>query len=240
MDSKLSREFKFSIFYFGFLTLLAGAAISCSIISTPAPPASPSFSDAMPLVLGNTWMYQVTRYEGVPITEIITATHLITDTIVERKNTPPYFIAQMHREESAETSVGFVPPSQKAEPLRPATSSEYWWVLNENRLYRQERKLDLSKFDESKLEFVFPLEIGKKWNLFNDGLARITLRVGQVTVPAGRFDNCFLFDDAWASDTAQTWFCPRIGIVEEIDDHHGTPMGWHTVLIRYNLAPSPK
>jgi hypothetical protein len=228
--------FRFSTVYIYCLIVLALVSASCAVSKpTPIPPLPSSETD-FPLALGNTWVFQATRYEGVPITEIITTTLVITETVVEVKSTSSYFIAQIHREESAEMPVGNVPPSWQGVPLRPATSSEYWLVVSGNRVYRQERNLDPSTlYDTAELELVFPLQVGEKWNLFDGGILRKVVKVDTVAVPAGRFNNCFLFEDAWASDTAQTWFCPNVGIIEEKMDHHGTPMGWHSVLTRYEL-----
>jgi len=131
-----------------------GPTLAAATLATPTPeptatasptvPPLPSAEIDFPLALNNTWVFQLTRYEGVPITEIITTTLVVTETVVEVKNISSYLIAKIHREESAEVPVGEVPPSWQGVPLRPATSSDYWLVVNGNRMYRQERDLDLS------------------------------------------------------------------------------------------------
>ena len=239
--------FRFFTVHVYCLIVLALISASCAV-SKPTPiPTLPSPEIDFPLALNNTWVFQATRYEGVPITEILTTTLVITETVVEVKSTSSYFVAKIHRDESAEMPVGDVPPSRQGIPLRPATSSEYWLVVSGNRIYRQERNLDLSNLSSTALlEFVFPLKLGEKWYVSDekaklhptyddDWMLRKVTKVDTVVVPAGRFDNCFFLAEVWAGTTFETWFCPNVGIVDAKSDHHGTPMGWHQVLTRYQL-----
>lgn len=229
-------------------------AAATSATSTPEPiatasptvPPSPSAEIDFPLALNNTWVFQLTRYEGVPITEIITTTRVVTETVIEVKNISSYLVAKIHREESAEVPVGDVPPSWQGVPLRPATSSDYWLVVSGNRMYRQERELDLSSLSTALLEFVFPIKLGEKWyrsdekarlnpTCADDWMLRKVTKVGIVVVPAGEFNDCFFLEEEWAGTTFETWFCPNVGIVDEKSDHHGTPGGFRQALIRYQL-----
>jgi hypothetical protein len=199
------------------------------------------------LALNNTWVFQITRYEGVPITEIITTTRVVTETVVGVESISSYFVAKIHRDESAEMPGGDVPPSWQGVPLRPATSSDYWLVVSGNRMYRQERGLDLANLSSTALlEFVFPLKLGEKWyqsdekaklnpTYADDWMLRKVTKVETVVVPAGYFNNCFFLEEAWAGTAFETWFCPNVGIVDRKVDHHGTPSGFHQVLIRYQL-----
>ncbi len=213
--------------------------------ASPAAPPSPGPEIDFPLALDNTWVFQFTRYEGVPINEILTTTLVVTETVVEVKNISSYLVAKIHREESAEIPVGEVPPRRGA-PLRPATSSDYWLVVSGNRMYRQERELDLSSLSTALLEFVFPVKLGEKWyqsdekaklypTYADDGMLRKVTKVGTVVVPAGEFNNCFFLVEVWAGTTFETWFCPNVGVVDRKVDHHGTPGGFRQVLIRYQL-----
>lgn len=229
------------------------ATASPAVTSTPEPiamasptvPPPPSAESDFPLALNNTWVFQLTRYEGVPITEIITTTLVVTETVVEVKNISSYLVAKIHREESAEVPVGEV-PSWQGVPLRPATSSDYWLVVSGNRMYRQERDLDLSSLSTALLEFVFPVKLGEKWyrsdekaklypTYADDWMLRKVTKVGTVVVPAGEFNDCFFLEEEWAGATFETWFCPDVGIVDEKGNHHGTPEGFRQVLIRYQL-----
>lgn len=202
--------------------------------ASPTAPPLPSAQVEFPLALNNTWVFHVTRYEGVPITEILATTLVITETVFEVKNTSSFFIATIHREESAEIGM-VVPPSWQGVPLRPATSSDYWLVVSGNRIYRQENKLDLSKLGEALLKFVFPLQVGAKWYQADNALPRLVTKVDTVIVPAGQFKNCFFLQEEWVDATFEEWFCPKVGIVDKKGDHHGTPVGYRQVLINYQL-----
>ncbi len=214
--------------------------------ASPTAPPLPSPPKDFPLALNNTWVFQATRYEGVPITEILTTTRVITETVVEVKNTSSFIIATIHREESAEIGT-VVPPSWRGVPLRPATSSDYWLVVSGNRLYRQESSLDLANLSSTALlDFVFPLKLGAQWyqsdekaklnpTYADDWMLRKVTKVGTVVVPAGRLNNCFFLEEVWAGTTYEMWFCPNVGIVDRKVDHHGTPEGYHQVLINYQL-----
>lgn len=215
---------------------------------TAAPPPSPEID--FPLALGNTWVFQLTRYEGVTTGEIITTTSVVTETVVEVNNPLSFLVAQVRREESAEMPVGEVPPSWQGISLRTATSGDYWLVLSGNRLYRQEGNLDLSSLSTALLEFVFPLQLGNKWyqsdekaklnpTYGDDWMLRKVTLAGAVAVPAGEFDDCFFLEEAWAGTAFETWFCPGVGVVDRKSDHHGTPGGFREVLIRFQVTPTP-
>ncbi|HXF68165.1 MAG TPA: hypothetical protein VNK89_00015 [Thermoflexus sp.] len=225
---------------------------SATPASKPTETASPIVSSrpdpeiTFPLALGNTWVFQLTRYEGVPTTDILTTTQVVTETIVEIQNVTSYLVAKIHREEGPEQPVGEIPPSRQGVPLKPAFSSDVWLVVSGNRIYRQEGKLDLSDLRTALVELVFPIRLGAKWYRSDEKaalnptyaddwmLVKVT-QVGSVVVPAGEFPNCFLLEEVWAGLTAETWFCPNVGVVSKKADHHGTPSGFRQVLLRYSL-----
>ncbi len=174
----------------------------------------------------------------------MTATLIITETVVDVKSISSYFVAEIHQDQSAEMPV--VVPKGMEGILRPATSSEYWLVVNKNRLYRQENKLDLSKLNEALIELIFPLKLGARWyqtdekaqlnpTFADNWMLRKVTKVDTVVVPVGHFDNCFLLEEEWAGTTFATWFCPNVGFVDRRVDHHGTPEGYHQVLIKYQI-----
>lgn len=215
----------------------------------PADSPSPSPEIDFPLALDSTYVFQFTQHEGASIGEIMTTTRVVTETVVEVSNTLSYSVAKIHREESAETPVGEVPPGWQGVPLKPATTSDYWLVVSGNRMYRQERNLDLSSLSTALLEFVFPVKLGEKWyqsdekarlnpTYADDWMLRKVTRGGAVVVPAGEFEDCFLLEETWAGTTFETWFCPGVGVVDRNADHHGTPGGFRQVLLRYQLGQS--
>lgn len=237
--------FRFPALYICFLIVLALSSMSCAASKPASIPPSPSPEIDFPLALNNTWVYQVTWHEQVPTTEIMTTTRTLTETVVEVKNTSSYFAAKIREDQSAEMPV-VIPKSTQSEPLRPAESYEYWLVVNGNRLYRQERNLDLTQLDTALLEFVFPLQLGAKWYLSDekaklnptyadDWMLRKVTQVDTVVVPAGRFNNCFFLEDEWADATFEIWFCPNVGVVDRKSDSKGRPEGFRKMLIRYQL-----
>jgi hypothetical protein len=183
----------------------------------------------------------------VPTTDIITTTIVAIETIAEVKSVSGVSTARIHREESAEQAVGEVPVSWQGVALRSATSSDYWLIVTGNRVYRQDNRPDVSDLNEALLEFVFPLRVGDEWYVSDakarlvptpipdDFLLRQVKEIGDVVVPAGHFNNCFLMREKWAGTSFATWFCPQIGIVERAVDHQGTPEGFHEVLVKYQL-----
>jgi hypothetical protein len=183
----------------------------------------------------------------VPTTDIITTTIVATETIAEMKSVSGVLTARVHREESAEQPVDKVPVSWQGVALRSATSIDYWLIVSGNRVYRQDNRLDSSNLDGALLEFMFPLRIGDEWYISDakarlvptpipdDFLLRQVKQVGDVVVPAGHFNNCFLMQEKWAGTSFATWFCPQVGIVDRRVDHQGTPEGFHEVLVKYQL-----
>ncbi len=231
------------------VTLILLAACNDVPISVPVVPTSAATEmvtpSVFPLALNNTWVYQSTRYEAVPITEMITATSTITETVVDIETSASYFAAKIRRDVSAETPV-VVPKSRQGESLRPAESSEYWLVVMGNQLYHQAENLGHPNLDNrNSRELVFPLKPGDQWYLYEakdphspggvSGIIRQVLQVGTRQVPAGHFDNCLLLKDDWVDSNVEKWFCPEVGWVDLKSDHQGTPYGSHAVLVRYQL-----
>src|SRR3989304_2822914 len=72
-------------------------------VPTPPPAANPEID--YPLALGNTWVFQATRYQGYPPSQEMTATLVMTETVVDVQNASPYLIAKIHPDRSAEVPV---------------------------------------------------------------------------------------------------------------------------------------
>jgi hypothetical protein len=190
------------------LTIFAFAFATCSDAPTSAPivPTSAAIETItvsnFPLALNNIWVYQSTRYEAVPVTEMITATSTITETVVDTETSASYFAAKIRRDVSTETLV-FVSKSRQGESLRPAESSEYWLVAMGNQLYHQESNVGHPNLgDRDSREFVFPLKPRDRWYLYEakdphspsgaGGIIRQVVQVDTRRVPAGQFDHCLL------------------------------------------------
>lgn len=229
------------------LLLLAVICTSCTKPMSTQSTSLPSPAVDLPLELNSTWVYQATRYTGFNPSEIMTATHIVTETIVDLQITSTHLAAKVYREGSAEEPV-YVPESMQNVSVYPANPSKYRLVFSDNHVYRQEGNLDLhGLYNTGTLEFVFPLQLGEKWYLTNamaelnpdkrvDSMLRKVVQVGTVTVPAGSFEDCFLLAEVIGGTTYEKWFCPGVGLVDQRSDHHGTPYGSREVLVRYDLG----
>jgi hypothetical protein len=237
------------VFGFASVTLAAGFmnVITPETARMPAlvPPqtTAPTLQPAAdyPLALNNTWVYESTRYDGFNPRDIMTATQIVTETVIEIKNDPSFVAAKIRQETSADRPVSV--PKGWEDMLRPASTVEYWLVVQDNRIYRQERDPDPTNLqDPDSLELVFPFQPGDQWNWLparlptepqTGGIARQVVRTGTVVVPAGQFDHCSLIKEDWADSTVEDWFCPGVGWVVRKSDHNGTPVGRHWVLVRH-------
>ncbi len=215
-------------------------SFTASATQTTAPTLRP-LAD-YPLALGDTWVYESTRYEGFNPHDIMTATQIITETVVGIKNDPSFLATKIRQETSADLPISV--PKDWEDMLRLASTVEYWLVVQDNRIYRQERNPDPTNLrDPDSLELVFPVQLGDQWNWLparlpiepqTGGIARQVVTTGTTIVPAGKFDQCFLIREDWVDSTVEDWFCPGVGWVEKKSDHSGTPVGRHWVLVRYS------
>jgi hypothetical protein len=231
------------------LAVLSLAGVACAnIVPTPTiTPTSklPVWEKDYPLAVGNRWIFQATRYDSVPITEIVTTAFVITETVVQVQNEPPYYAAKIQRQASAQVPI-YVSPGMAEVALNPAVMDEYWLIASGKRIYRQE-KLDLANLgNDATIELVFPLQAGDAWyeteamlKLYPDKknlsmLNRVS-RVDKINTPVGSFSNCYFIEKVIGGSTFENWFCPGIGWVDLKSDHHGTPFGARWTLIRYQF-----
>jgi len=199
----------------------------------------------LPLVVDNAWVYQRTRYAGFYATKTMTATSIVTETVVDIAIEGDYVVATIRRDKSAEWLI-----SEDIDAFTPEkiiSSSNYWLVIDSDRVYRQKDELDLTGIkDSGEMELVFPLEVGEKWYLDHgmaevypnktvDSMLRKVQRIEKVEVPAGQFEGCFYMEEIIGGSTFERSFCPGIGWVDQRSDHHGTPSGWREVLLEYHL-----
>lgn len=226
------RAFSFVILLvFALLVLLT----ACSTL------ISDNASTQTPWNLNTTWVYTATRYAGFNSADIMTATWIITETIVEQRAEGPYLAFRICRDESAETVVSV--DTDAFMPVKVADSSDYWLVMTDTHQYRLVGGLNLDDPGSvGELALVFPLEVDEKWYLNRemsqlypdkavDSMLRKVLQESPVTVPAGDFAGCFLLAETIGGSTFDGWYCPAVGWVERGSDHHGTPYGWREVLI---------
>ncbi|MBI2845621.1 MAG: hypothetical protein HYX86_03635 [Chloroflexi bacterium] len=198
------------------------------------------YNQELPLSVGNYWTYRVTRYEGFNPNDMMTATSMITDTIIGIEVKEEFFIATVQSVQSEEVLVEVRGKYPVANALRTATTTNYWLIVDGNRVLRQDDRLDLSDLQTRVLvEFVFPVILNSEWSIFNAKdapLNRKVASIGSITVPAGEFTDCFFLETgAFAGTTIEDWFCPGIGLVWNNSEHHGTPYGGRTELVSYRV-----
>ena len=197
------------------------------------------YNRELPLSVGNSWAYRVTRYDGFNPNDIMTATFTMTDTMISVEVKDGFFVATVQSERSAETLVEVRGNYPMTDSLQPAITETYWLIVDGNRVLRQDDKLNLSDLQSRVLvEFVFPISLNSQWAMYNAKdapLNRDVTKVGSITVPAGTFTDCFYLEGVIGGMTFEDWFCPGIGVVWYNAEHHGTPYGNRRELVSYKV-----
>jgi len=223
-----------------FGVFLAIALTGCALLARDRNTESYyEYNQELPLSVGNSWVYRVTRFDGFNPNDIMTATFTITDTITSVEIKDGFFVATVQSEHSAETLVEVRGNYPVTDSLRPAATETYWLIVDGNRVLRQDDKLNLSDLQSRVLvEFVFPISLNSQWSMYNAKdapLNRKVTKVGSITVPAGTFTECFYLEGVIGGMTFEDWFCPGIGVVWHNAEHHGTPYGNRRELISYRV-----
>ncbi len=178
--------------------------------STPVPTTMPAILQALPLEVGRTWTYSVTKQTAlISSTGDITFvdhTGFITETVVESQRAGHSLIF---------TSTLAAAPE----------------ILNDqfDQVRRYEVKDDAIFFNHHITLLRWPLSVKQEWDAFGDVAPDFknvyywhVLEQGTVTVPAGHFENCFQLMLQTGPDHAIDWLCPGIGLVRIEYHHHGT------------------
>lgn len=229
----------------GYLIIFVGVCVSCVAVTPNQAEMPRNTTQDFPLVIDNTWVYQRTEYAGFNATEIMTTTQVVTETVIDIRTEGDNVVAIIKRDRSSERLI-----SEDVNAFSPETvvsSSDYWLIINDGRVYYQEDRLDLAGLEDTgEIELVFPLEVKKKWYLNHkmaeanpnktvDSMLRKVQKEEAVEVPAGCFEGCFFMEEVIGGSTFERWFCPGIGWVDRRSDHHGTPYGWREILLEYHL-----
>ena len=228
--------------------MLSWVMVACTVgqPSTPAPSQTPASSDSsealaeFPLAKGTTWAYAYVSYEPTTAdpTQVMTATYLFTETVVDTQVTPPYFVAQVQREERL---IQAPPDWPQTESSRP---HEYWYIVKDRQVYESFQKpASIIPTDTLTLAYDFPLALGRSWcplkymegEKVQDCTAKRTV-VSQESyeTPAGKFDNCYEITEDVNSGGVTQWFCKSIGVVAQKYDHGGTRFGFQQTLVSYS------
>ena len=205
-----------------------------------------------PFALGNTWIYSGTFYQGSNSTAVLTATYIVTESVVNvlHSDLGTYTIFQIARSEE----LRYCPPEWQAwsdnwcDRLATHTPTYYWYIFEGNTLYRQERLEAHRLSDQGIRELLWPLEEGQQWyvnhtmalahpNYEVDSMLRKVVAAQLYAVPAGSFAECFQMQTVVGGDTSVVGYCPQVGFVERSSIHSGTPFGMHEILVEYMIAP---
>lgn len=221
-----------------FGVFLAIALAGCALLAKDRNTESYyEYDQELPLSVGNSWVYRVTRFDGFNPNDIMTATFTITDTITSVETRDGFFVATVQSEHSAETLVEVRGNYPVTDSLQPATTETYWLIVDGNHVLRQDDKLNLSDLQSRVLvEFVFPISLNSQWSMYNAKdapLNRKVTKAGSITVPAGTFADCLYLEGVIGGMTFEDWFCPGIGVVWHNAEHHGTPYGNRRELVSY-------
>ncbi len=197
------------------------------------------YTQELPLSVGNSWVYRVTRYDGFNPNDIMTATFTMTDTITNVEIKDGFFVATVQSDHTAETLVEVQGNYPVTDSLQPAITETYWLIADGNRVLQQDDKLNLSDLQSQVLvQFVFPISLNSQWSMYNvkdAPLNRKVTKIGSITVPVGTFTDCYYLEGVIGGMTFEDWFCPGIGVVWSNDEHHGTPYGNKRELVSYKI-----
>ncbi len=196
------------------------------------------YNQVLPLDVGTSWKYTVTRHDGYNSDDYMTASSTITDTVIRMDLDQDYWVATIQSVQSVEKLVKIHGTYPVNNILQPASIKNYWLIVDGNRVLRKEKNLNLSDLQtQVQVEFIFPLNVGSKWsmeNAKNTPLNREVIKQGAITVPAGQFSNCFYLEGVIGGATFDDWFCPGIGIVWSKVEHQGTPSSYIKELLVYS------
>ena len=241
-------------------TIVAAAPDAASTITPP--PSSPSLD--LPLSLGNTWVYSSTKYDTLVVGTAapgqnnpgllpITATEIITESVVETQTPNGYFAAQILSESSVISSTirpGSLPalsPDDYAQYTLGWSNREvYWYIKSGAKVYRQ-TTLDVTNLESAWLELILPLAPNSWYpdasqrKMFQEpgtgpsSGARVVDGPFAKDVPAGHFENCYGILTIYLSGGTRDWFCSGIGFVGGEYDHQGSAFGYAKVLMKYSI-----
>ncbi|MEA3397050.1 MAG: hypothetical protein U9R05_06275 [Chloroflexota bacterium] len=234
------------------MSSLCFVALSCGLIDFSASPRdtdslsiSKSGLDEFPMAVGTMWVYSYIPYAPLSsdLTQIITATYLMTETVVETEVLPSYSAMKIRRDTSLISSTPLTLTNLPAE--------EFWYVISGTLVFEQGQLPELAAFDPdySRLAYDLPLVVGKQWcpirlDLKNpdnpgdvhceaNGMRTVIERMSYRT-PLGEFEDCYEIIETYLSGGITRWFCNGVGVVAAKYDHAGTRFGFQQELIKYS------
>ncbi|MBN1487298.1 MAG: hypothetical protein JW981_06610 [Anaerolineae bacterium] len=231
--------------------MISGALVACgprnqstktTIIDTTLPEVSTEYLlNEFPMPVGTTWVYSYTPYTQHPEdpTQILTATYLMTETVIAIEEVLPYSFVSVQRDISLVSS--------KALTFTDLPPDKFWYVISGTKVFEQSMAPETTAFnlEYAHLAYEFPLEIGKQWcatqtDSENSGEFPCDVTIAVVEqiayeTPAGSFPDCYTVIEGYISGGVIYEFCNAIGPVTVRYDHSGTRFGFEKVLVDYVL-----
>jgi hypothetical protein len=188
--------------------------LSPSATSTPVP-SSLILAD-FPLAIGTTWKYsaEISNQNPAEGAQVVKWSGSITVEVVETNvNSDGDIFFTLHQE--------LEPRPSQAIWRKPDT---YYYTLSGDGVFQDRAKI-----------YQFPVSDNASWYLrsdfsFNRWYAKY---IGNVEVPYGKFEGCYVFDIDTNTDAALETFCSGVGFVKHEYVHHSGLRHEKFVLISY-------
>jgi hypothetical protein len=221
------------------------AAPAADKVGASASVARSAATAPLPLAPGATWVYRQDAYSSSTLRaqEIVTATFIFTETIVDLVEEDGWLWARVHPTRTVLTMpAGYPQPPEEA----PA---DFWYIWDGSRLFKTEDASAQAGFEPqtASLHYLFPLAIGSAWcpqagaadapSVCEYAGMRRVVDHGSYETPAGQFEDCYQTYEMYLSGSPTTWFCNGIGVVAEHYVHSGSPFGYHKMLMEYRVSP---
>lgn len=194
-----------------------------------------------PFPVGTTWIYSRVQYDpmiGDP-TQTMTATNLITETVVRAEGVFPNQ-EFLHRQTASLVSA---PPGWRDNSSN--FNRESWYRIDGTRIFSSPEGFR----QINTLVYEFPFVVGKSWcpqpppavNPACMSMGRRTVQSRTTyTTPTGSFDECYELSQDFNSGGVTEWFCNGVGVVARKYDHAGTRFGFADTLVGFSMGSPPR
>jgi hypothetical protein len=237
----------------GFRDLLKFNSEINSVTPSLETPTNQSIYDLFPIFLGSEWKYQTSQ-----TTEIKTTNGELKRVSVQgeySQTITSIFTGLSDRAKIVEFKIeGENYQNECTSSSLISGDSFLWYVIDEDRLYVACSKEAANKIatqivhqenttDLPLPEYIAPLKLGTKWSEFNQDDANnldstyvwYVESIVPVTVPAGKYDNCYRILLYTNPDTTIKYICPNVGLVSFLYSHNGSVNDYSVELIKYSL-----
>ena len=199
---------------------------------------NPVLGLSFPLSPGTTWVYDFVPYmPGLSDTEVMSATYIVTETVVSVTDTSAGSLAEVRREHRlAAADAEWANEDYRISPRA-------WFLVRGVDVYELRQPTDQSRLGEREapLEYRFPLAVGASWcphlgHPEHPGDRWTVVEQRALDTRIGRLESCFRLTGGYHTGWTSRWLCDGVGLVDERYDHNGTPFGIHKELRRFSPA----